>query len=236
MSPEEQQNKWNVSPEEARNLQKSLRKQIELTPLGKEIKLIAGADISFNKFEETVYAGFVVMEMATLKPFAYAAAIAETRFPYIPGLLSFREIPALLLAWEMLEVKPDVVMLDGHGIAHPRRMGIATHFGLTTGCPTIGVAKKRLTGSFTEPDAEAGSFSELISEKEKETIGIVYRTKNRVKPVFISPGNKTCMSDALMLVKKTTGKYRIPEPTRQAHLLVNQLRRDEIKQGFHLYT
>lgn len=233
MSPAELQNFLNVSPEEARALQSSLREKIELSPLQKEVKLIAGADISFNKYEKTVYAGFIILEIDSLTPFAHALAITETDFPYIPGLLSFREIPALLKAWEILAIKPDVIMMDGHGIAHPRRLGIATHFGLTTGCPTIGVAKKRLTGSFEEPKGEAGSYSPLVSENE--TLGLVYRTKNNVKPVFISPGNKTTLSDALELVNRTGGKYRIPEPTRQAHLLVNRLRRNEISPGFYLY-
>lgn len=234
MSRTEPENTWNVKPEEARALQTNLREKIELSPLTKKVKLLAGADISFNKYESTVYAGFIILDAISLQPFAHALTITEVNFPYIPGLLSFREIPALLKAWEMLEVKPDVVMVDGHGIAHPRRVGIATHFGLTTGCPTIGVAKKKLVGKFNEPPPEAGTYSDLVYEKE--ILGFVYRTKKNVKPVFISPGHLTSLSNVLEIVKGTTGKYRIPEPTRQAHLLVNQLRRNEISPGFHLYS
>ena len=234
MSFSKLENTWNVNPHEARLLQEELRKRVELTPFPNEVKLIGGADISFNKYESTVYAGIILLNADTLQPYAHALAITEVHFPYIPGLLSFREIPALLEAWEILEIKPDVLMIDGHGIAHPRRLGIATHFGLATNSPTIGVAKKRLVGRFEEPSSEAGSYSPLTFEKE--TIGFVYRTKKNVKPIFVSPGNKTDLEFSLNLVEKATGKYRIPEPTRQAHLLVNQLRREEISPGFFLYS
>lgn len=233
MSEKNQLNKWDLSPEEARALQDELRERIEISPLPQSIKLVAGADISFNKYEKTVYAGIVVLELGNLRPFAHALAITEVEFPYVPGLLSFREIPALLEAWDILGIKPDVIILDGHGIAHPRRMGIATHFGLTTETPTIGVAKKKLFGKYSEPPAEAGGFS-LLQDK-KEVIGYVYRTKKNTKPVFISPGHKSNLPDSLQLIRQCTGKYRIPEPTRQAHLLVNQLRRKELSPGFKLY-
>ena len=233
MSSTKPENTWNVNPEEARALQEDLRKKVQLKPFPQKVTLIGGADISFNKYENTVYAGIIILDAQTLLPFAHALAVTEVHFPYIPGLLSFREIPALLKAWDILEIKPDVLMVDGHGIAHPRRLGIATHFGLATDSCTIGVAKKRLVGKFTEPSPEAGSFSTLMFGKE--TLGYVYRTKKNVKPVFVSPGHKTDLPFVLEMVKKVSGKYRIPEPTRQAHLLVNQLRRGEVPAGFLKY-
>lgn len=234
MSGQYQEINWNLTPEDAKSLQESLKSKVEISPLPEEINLVAGADISFNKYEKTVYAGIIVLDVKSLKPYAHALAVTEVHFPYVPGLLSFREIPALLEAWSILEIKPDVLIVDGHGIAHPRRMGIATHFGLTTETPTIGVAKKKLFGKYQEPPNEAGEYANLMDKNE--LIGYVYRTKKNTKPVFVSPGHKSNLADSLQLVRRCTGKYRIPEPTRQAHLLVNQLRRDELKPGFKLYN
>lgn len=233
MSVNNQANTWNVSPAEARQLQEALRKEVRLEPLGHLPRLIAGADISFNKYQETVYAGFVILDSSSLQVVAHSLVVTEIHFPYVPGLLSFREIPALLEAWELIPNKPGLVIVDGHGIAHPRRLGIATHFGLATGTPTMGVAKKKLVGDFTEPGQTAGSYSELLHKNE--TVGYVYRSKNKVNPLFISPGHKTNLPDVLTLIKQTGGKYRLPEPTRQAHLLVNQLRKGEVSPGYREY-
>ena len=226
-------NTWEVEPTEAREIQDQLRKQVILSPLEGDCRWVAGADISFNKYDPTVYAGIILLDINSLQVVAHSLAITEVHFPYVPGLLSFREIPALLKAWQLLKLKPDVLMADGHGIAHPRRLGIATHFGMAIDIPTVGLAKKKLVGQYEEPGREAGSFTPLIHSKE--TVGYVYRTKNKVKPVYVSPGYKTDLESALTILRKTTGKYRIPEPTRQAHLLVNRLRRGEIKEGSHLY-
>jgi len=203
-------------------LQRELRSRIQLTPLDKPVTTIGGADISFNKYSEVVYAGIIVLSFPDLKPVAEASTVATVRFPYIPGLLAFREIPALTEVWDQLEIKPDVLVLDGHGIAHPRRMGIATHFGLVTETPTIGCGKSRLTGKYEEPGDEPGSSSDLIHKGEK--IGEVLRTKKRCNPVFVSPGNLITMEESLDLIKKCVSSYRIPEPTRLAHLLVNRIR------------
>lgn len=225
---------WNLNPREARALQEQLRKELIIQPINKEIQYIGGADISFNKYEKTVYAGIIILDIQSLKAVAHGLAITEVHFPYIPGLLSFREIPALLEAWNILELKPDVMMIDGHGLAHPRRMGIASHFGLLTHSPSLGVAKKKLVGHYTEPTAQAGNFTPL--EHEGETIGYVYRTKKNVKPVFVSPGHLLDLDNALHFCQQCTGRYRIPEPTRQAHILVNKLRRSELSPGFFQYT
>jgi deoxyribonuclease V len=235
---------WNLTPTEAVELQKKLREQVRAGPLKGEARLVAGCDISFNKFSEIVYAGIVVLRLPDLEIVDRATAITRTAFPYIPGLLSFRETPALLEAWEKLNTSPDVVMLDGQGLAHPRRFGIACHFGLITERPALGCAKTVLVGKYDEPGESAGSYS-LMTHKG-DTVGAAVRTKDRVAPVYISIGNLIDLDGAISLalrcVKGYAGqagslfesapasksKYRIPEPTRQAHLLVNELRRSEM--------
>lgn len=211
-----------ITPEQAVNLQRQMQEHINLSPLTGPVQTVAGADISFNKFSEIVYAGIVVLRYPEMQVIHRASAITKTRFPYVPGLLAFREVPALLEVWEQLEVKPDVLILDGHGIAHPRRLGIATHFGLLVDHPTIGCAKSLLAGKYEEPDAKPGATSVLMHRGE--AIGTALRTKLRCKPVFVSPGHKTSMDDALTIIRHCVGKYRIPEPTRLAHLLVNEVR------------
>ncbi|MGI4020036.1 MAG: deoxyribonuclease V [Janthinobacterium lividum] len=219
ISPEEYES---LSPAQAIELQKQLRTQIRIEPLFKPIQTIAGADISFNKFEETVYAGITVLSFPDLQEVAKSTIISKTTFPYIPGLLSFREIPALLLAWNQLKIKPDLLVLDGQGIAHPRRLGIATHFGLVTDTPTLGCAKSLLTGKFETLPEAAGSESLIYDQGE--VIGAALRTKNKVNPVFISPGHRINLEQSLQIIKLCINGYRIPEPTRKAHLLVNQVR------------
>ena len=212
----------NITPGEAVILQTKLREQLQIKPLNKAIHTIAGADISFNKYSTTVYAGIVVMQFPSLQVIETSGIVDEAMFPYIPGLLAFREVPALSKAWEKVKIKPDVLVLDGHGIAHPRRMGIAAHFGVVIDTPTLGCAKSLLTGKYDEPAPEAGSVSDLISKGE--LIGKVLRTKKNTKPVFISPGNLITMDESVSLIRQCVGKYRIPEPTRLAHNFVNELR------------
>ena len=212
----------NITPEQAVALQTQLREQLQIKPLNKNIHTIAGADISFNKYSTTVYAGIVVMQFPSLQVIETSGVIDEATFPYIPGLLAFREVPALSKAWEKLKTKPDVLVLDGHGIAHPRRMGIAAHFGVVMNTPTLGCAKSLLTGKYEEPAPEAGAMSDLVLKGE--VIGKVLRTKKNVNPVYISPGNLITMEESLVLIKQCVGKYRIPEPTRLAHNYVNELR------------
>lgn len=211
-----------TTPSEAVAYQKELREKIQLKPLEKQIKTIAGSDISFNKFSEIVYAGIIVLSYPDMQEIEKVTVISTVRFPYIPGLLAFREIPALLEAWKRLKAKPDVLVCDGHGIAHPRRLGIASHFGILTGASTIGCGKSRLTGTYQEPDIEPLSKS-LLKDKE-ETIGIVLRSKRNCKPIFVSPGNSITLNESVEIITSCIGKYRIPEPTRKAHLLVNEAR------------
>lgn len=216
-----------MTPREAVELQKSLRESVRLRPLERPVETIAGADISFNKFSETIYAGIVVLRLPTLEVVEEVCIVSETRFPYVPGLLSFRESPAVLEAWEKLKTEPDAVMFDGQGIAHPRRVGIASHVGLLIERPTLGCAKSVLVGKYEEPPVERGAWSELIDKGE--TIGAALRTKTKVQPIFVSPGHLIDLEGAIRLTLACDGGYRQPEPTRRAHHLVNALRRGEIE-------
>jgi deoxyribonuclease V len=213
---------WDLTPSEAIEVQQRLRAMVRLEPLAREVHTIAGADISFNKFSETVYAGIVVLSLPDLRVIEEAGVRSVAKFPYVPGLLSFRETPSLLEAWDKLQTKPDVLMLDGQGIAHPRRFGIACHVGLLLDLPTIGCAKSILVGKYGDLGLEAGSQSPLIDRGEQ--VGVALRTKNKVAPVYVSAGHLIDLASAVDLVMRSTGKYRQPEPTRQAHLLVNRLR------------
>ncbi|GAB3741019.1 deoxyribonuclease V [Spirosoma lituiforme] len=216
---------WNVSPSEAVALQQQLRTQIRIQPLAEVPRTIAGCDISFNKFEETVYAGIVVLRLDTLETIDEAGVVSTAPFPYIPGLLSFREIPSLLEAWQKLTIEPDVVMFDGHGTAHPRRIGIASHAGLFLNHPTFGCGKSVLVGKYDEPAPERGNWSPMTHYRD--VIGAALRTKNKVNPVYVSPGHLIDLDTAISLTLACNGGYRIPEPTRRAHNLVNALRRGE---------
>jgi deoxyribonuclease V len=214
---------WNLTPGEAIEIQQRLRSLVKIEALTHDFKTIAGADISFNKFSETVYAGIVVLSFPGLQIIDSVGIRSIAKFPYVPGLLSFREAPSLLEAWAKLETRPDVLMLDGQGIAHPRRFGIACHMGILLDLPTIGCAKSILVGRHDEFGPEAGSRTPLIDRGEQ--VGVALRTKKNVTPVYVSAGHLIDLPSAIELVLKSTWKYRQPEPTRQAHLLVNQLRR-----------
>lgn len=216
---------WALAPREAVELQKELRAQVRIAPLDRPIKTIAGADISFNKFSKTVYAGLVVLALPSLEVIEEVGVVSETAFPYVPGLLSFREAPSVLEAWAKLKTEPDAVMFDGHGIAHPRRIGIASHVGLIIERPTLGCAKSVLVGKYEEPEKERGAWTELIDKNE--TIGAALRTKTNVQPIFVSPGHLIDLAGAIDLTLQCDGGYRQPEPTRRAHHLVNALRRGE---------
>ncbi len=215
--------RWDLSPTEAIALQRELSRQVRLTPLAKEPETIAGADLSFHRFSNIVDAGIVVLRLRDLSILDSSHVRTTAPFPYLPGLLSFREAPPLLEAWERLHIKPDVLMLDGHGTAHPRRFGLACHLGLWLDLPTIGCAKQRLAGQALDPPLTRGGSSPL--EAASEVIGMVVRTRDRVAPVYVSPGHRIDLATAVRLVLASTLRHRQPEPTRQAHLLVNQLRR-----------
>jgi deoxyribonuclease V len=225
MAQYEQLHEWSLTPREAVELQKRLRASVRVTPLKKRIKTVAGADISFNKFDPTIYAGVVVLRLPTLEVVEEVGIVSETKFPYVPGLLSFRESPSVLEAWAKLKTEPDAVMFDGQGIAHPRRVGIASHVGLLINRPTLGCAKSVLVGKFEPPGDERGAWSPMTDKGE--TIGAAVRTKTRVQPIYVSPGHLIDLEGAIDLTLACDGGYRQPEPTRRAHLLVNALRRGE---------
>lgn len=218
-------NSWNLTPKEAVAAQKEWRLLVSVEPLLREVNTIAGADISFNKFSEVIYSGIVVLSLPDLRIIETASIRSTAKFPYVPGLLSFRESPSFLECWDKLKTKPDVLMLDGQGIAHPRRFGIACHLGLILNLPTIGCAKSILVGTHHELGLDAGSRAPLVDKNE--VVGVALRTKKKVQPVYISPGNLIDLDSAIDLTLRTVTKYRQPEPTRQAHLLVNQLRRED---------
>ncbi|SNY79971.1 deoxyribonuclease V [Enterobacter sp. CC120223-11] len=177
-------------------------------------KLIGGADVGFEEGGEVTRAAMVLLSWPELELVEYQIARIPTTMPYIPGFLSFREYPALLAAWELLSRKPDLLFVDGHGISHPRRLGVASHFGLLVDVPTIGVAKKRLCGKFEPLSAEPGALSPLIDKQEQ--LGWVWRSKARCNPLFIATGHRVSQDRALAWVQRCTRGYRLPEPTRWA--------------------
>lgn len=223
-----------ISIPEANLLQQEMSKQIVLKPFEKKIKTIAGADISFNKFSNTVFAGIIVLSYPEMKVLSYSLIETETTFPYVSGYLAFREVPSLLEAWNQLPEKPDVLVLDGQGISHPRRMGIASHFGVLENQVTIGCAKSMMYGKLEDLGLDKNSFAAIL-DKENELLGFALRTKNAVKPIYISPGNLITPEESLEIIKDCVGRYRIPEPTRLAHELVNSFRTGNLAAGFHLH-
>ena len=225
MARYEKLHEWALTQREAVELQKSLRQRVRIEPLRKKIETIAGADISFDKFSTTLYAGIVVLRLPSLELVEEVGVVSETRFPYVPGLLSFRETPPVLDAWAKLRTEPDAVMFDGQGLAHPRRVGIASHVGLLIERPTLGCAKSVLVGKYEEPPPERGAWTPLVDKGE--VVGAALRTKTNVQPIFVSPGHLIDLPGAIELTLRCDGGYRQPEPTRRAHHLVNALRRGE---------
>jgi deoxyribonuclease V len=226
---------WNLSYAEARRVQTELAGRVEFTALRREPKLIAGLDCAFSRDGRQIFAVTVVLNVAGTRagrgegPESFefelvetASTTQETGFPYIPGLLSFREAPACLEAVQKLTTRPDLFMIDGQGVAHPRRLGLASHLGLFLDKPTIGCAKSRLIGKFDEPGSDKGAWSPL--RDGGEVIGAVVRTRSRVKPVFVSVGHKCGLEDAVRITLACATRYRIPEPTRLAHQAVSKLR------------
>jgi deoxyribonuclease V len=241
---------WNLSYSEATELQKHLASKVQFTPLTKPPKLIAGLDCALSKNGRHILAAAVVLrtqdatqglleplELPDFELIETATASQKVAFPYIPGLLSFREAPVCIAAVEKLKKEPDAFIIDGQGIAHPRRLGLAAHLGLFFDKPTIGCAKSRLTGYFEDPPPEKGSYTLLKDKKlpkldtsdksqatRDEIIGAVVRSRSNVEPVFVSVGNKCLLKEAIKITLDWTTKYRLPEPTRLAHQTVGKLK------------
>ncbi|MCB8887793.1 deoxyribonuclease V [Vreelandella malpeensis] len=219
---------WNLEPAEAIALQKRLATRLELADRIDEVAYIAGVDIGFEEAGEITRAAVVLLEWNEIK--APTLEVVEqvihrepTRMPYVPGLLSFREIPAALGAFAKLSQTPQLVMVDGQGIAHPRKLGVAAHLGLWLDLPTIGVAKSRLYGRFEPVGEQRGDWSALTARGE--TIGAVLRSREKVKPIFVSPGHRLSLATSLDWVTRCLGRTKLPEPTRLADRLAS--RRDE---------
>ena len=215
---------WNISYDRAREIQNELREKLILhnEDLPARIKTIAGADISYSKGSNLFFAVVVILDFPTMEIIEQASSSGMVDFPYIPGLLTFREGPMLLEAFQKLSSTPDAIIFDGHGIAHPRGIGLASHMGLFLNIPSIGCAKTRLVGSYNEAGNEPGDFSPLVHNGE--IMGAVLRTKKNVKPVFVSQGHKIGLKKAIDITLSCCRGYRLPEPTRKAHLAVNEIR------------
>jgi len=239
---------WNLSYSQAMTLQKDLASKVQFTPIEKPPKLIAGLDCALSKNGQQIVAAAVVLRVSDVAKGLWeplklpdfvlietAIASQKVTFPYIPSLLSFRESPVCITAVEKLKNEPDIFIVDGQGIAHPRKLGIAAHLGLFFDKPTIGCAKSRLTGYFEEPPSEKGAYTLLKDKKSlkpeanhepqttnHEILGAVVRTRTNVEPVFVSVGNKCLLKDAIKIILDCTTKYRLPEPTRLAHQLVSK--------------
>ena len=216
--------RWSMSPRAAIRLQQRLTGRVRIEPLARRIRLVAGVDLAFSPDGERCLAGVVVYDLKTRSAIEEKLAWRPVRFPYIPGLLSFRETPAALAAVRKLEHEPEVFIFDGHGLAHPRRLGLASHAGLLMDRPAIGCAKSRLCGTHDEPPAEPGQHTPLTHQGE--TVGAVLRTRAKVKPVFVSVGHRVTLATAVRIVTACVTLYRLPEPTRLAHILVTRCRRD----------
>jgi len=214
--------------EKAGKAQKALSKLIEIKPLSGKLNLIAGCDLTFlNPFQNptTGIGAFVVLTYPELEVVERTYDVMEIKIPYVPGFLAFRELPLLIKAFRKLKRKPDLVVVDGHGIAHPRRLGIAAHFGVIERIPTVGCAKKPLYGKFKEPCKEKGCYEKILDPKTGELIGYVLRTKDNVKPVYVSPGNLITFEEILPLINSLVTRYRLPEPTRLAHNYLQKIRK-----------
>ena len=213
---------WNLSYAQARKLQEQLSKKVQFCRLRKEPELIAGLDCAFSKDGKRVIAAVVVLKMPDFEVVETQSAVRKVTMPYIPGLLSFREAPVCIAAIQKLKTEPDLFIIDGQGIAHPRRLGLAAHLGLFFDKPAIGCAKSRLIGRYKEPPSQRGKYNLL--EDKGETVGAVVRTRKNVKPLFVSVGNKCFLEDAVRITLVCAVKYRLPEPTRLAHLYVSKLK------------
>ncbi len=215
--------RWDVSPPEAVAIQQALRREVIARDGGPgPFRHVAAMDVSYGRGSPWIYAGIVVLRLPGFELVEQIGVRHRAGFPYVPGLLSFRESPAGLAAWERLRIRPDCLICDGHGYAHPRRFGLACHFGLLVDLPTIGLGKSVLVGAFEPPGSARGSVSDLVDGGE--VIGAAVRTRQDARPVFVSVGHRISLGRAVSTVLACAPRCRIPEPVRRAHGLVNRMR------------
>lgn len=210
---------WHVTPRAAIALQRRLRSRVIRLGRPARVRHVAGTDVGFERGGAVTRAAVAVLAYPELELVDHAIARQPTRFPYVPGLLSFRELPALLAALGRLRIRPDVILCDGHGLAHPRRFGIASHLGVYCGIPTIGVAKSRLIGEHRPPPQRRGAWVPLTDQGE--TIGAVLRSRVHTRPIYVSIGHRLSLPAAVRLVMACTTRFRLPETTRWAHRLAS---------------
>jgi deoxyribonuclease V len=215
--------RWSLTPRQAMRLQERLRERVVLEDRLGAIRYVAGADLAFDPATDEAVAGVIVYRFPSLEEVERRMARRKLRFPYVPGLLSFRESPILLAAFRRLRTEPDLILVDGHGRAHPRRFGIACHLGVLLDKPAIGCAKSLLVGEHEDPADEAGSTAPLMLQGER--VGVVLRTRAGVKPIFVTQGHRVSLDRAVKLVRQCLDGLRIPKPTREADHYVRDLRR-----------
>jgi deoxyribonuclease V len=220
--------RWSVTPREAARIQLRLRERVELRDRLPRIATVAGADVALDLQRGRAIAGVIVYRFPEMEEIERVWAERRLTFPYVPGLLSFREIPVLLKALARVRHAPDVIFCDGQGYAHPRRFGMACHLGVLLDCPTIGCAKSILVGTAEEPGRKAGAWTPLVDGDE--VVGAVLRTREAVKPVYISQGHRISLGRAIELARAVSDGFRIPKPTREADHFVEAVKRGELKQ------
>jgi deoxyribonuclease V len=216
--------RWNLTPRQAIREQERLRGRVVLDDDFGTIRRVAGADLAFDPETGAAFAGVIVYRFPEMEEVERQSARRRLRFPYVPGLLSFREGPVLLAALARLRTEPDLILIDGHGRAHPRLFGIASHIGVLLDKPTIGCAKSLLVGEHDEPGLKSGATAPLWLKGER--VGEVLRTRDRVKPIYVTTGHRVTLDSAVQFVKLCCDGFRIPKPTREADHYVRQLRRE----------
>ncbi|MGA2224021.1 MAG: endonuclease V [Syntrophobacteraceae bacterium] len=217
-----EQHDWSLSPKEAIALQKRLAAEVRIQPLATRLKIIGAADISYCRHTGRLIAVILSFKWPSLDLIESVHHICKAAFPYVPGLLSFREVPPLIEAYRKIAQKPDVLLCDGQGIAHPRKLGFAAHLGLCLGIPTVGCAKSRLCGDHERLTLRKGRSVPLLLDGEP--VGLVFCSRDGVKPIYISPGHLSDIASSKRLVSRCLRTYRIPEPLRLAHIDANRIR------------
>jgi deoxyribonuclease V len=213
---------WRVSYRQAVEIQRQLRPRLRIEPLATGVRLVAGADVAYARPAHRMLAAVVVVELPSLRAMEAAEADIPATFPYIPGLFTFREVPPLLRALERLKTAPDAILFDGHGLAHPRRFGLACHAGVLLDVPSVGCAKSLLVGEHAPPGPRRGDAADIVHEGE--VVGAALRTRPGAAPVYVSVGHRVDLPSAVALVLASCGRYRIPEPLRLAHQATTRLR------------